>query len=162
MKVREIMVQSVKTVRRDTSLAEAARLLLDHRYGCLPVVDDAGRLCGIVTESNFAARERGVPFSTLFLPQVFNEWMPPEGIERLYQAARTTRADDIMSTDPATVSEETSVEEVIEQMRYRDINHVPVIRDGIPVGIISRHDLLQMMVVEAERGQRTIPRVEGR
>jgi CBS domain-containing protein len=47
-------------------------------------------------------------------------------------------------------------------MRYRDINHVPVIRDGIPVGIISRHDLLQMMVVEAERGQRTIPRVEGR
>ena len=157
-----IKLGPLKTVRRDTSLAEAARLLLDHRYGCLPVVGDAGRLCGIVTESNFAARERGVPFSTLFLPQVFNEWMPPEGIERLYQAARTTRADDIMSTDPATVSEETSVEEVIEQMRYRDINHVPVIRDGIPVGIISRHELLQMMVVEAERGQRTIPRVEGR
>lgn len=157
-----IKLGPLKTVRRDTSLAEAAHLLLDHRYGCLPVVGDAGRLCGIVTESNFAARERGVPFSTLFLPQVFNEWMPPEGIERLYQAARTTRADDIMSTDPATVSEETSVEEVIEQMRYRDINHVPVIRDGIPVGIISRHELLQMMVVEAERGQRTIPRVEGR
>ena len=134
--------------------------MLDHRFGCLPVVDDAGRLCGVVTESDFAAKKRGVPFSTLFLPQLFNDWMPPEGIERVYQAARTTRTDDIMSTDLATVSEDASVEEVIEQMLYRDINHVPVVRDGIPVGIVSRHDLLRMMVAGTEHEVRTTPKVE--
>jgi CBS domain-containing protein len=149
MKAREIMVQPVVTVHRDTSLAEAARVLLDHRFGCLPVVDESGQLCGILTESDFAAKQGGVPFSTLFLPQVFHEWIPPEGIERIYQAARTTRADEIMTENPAAVSEETLVEEVIKLMLRRDINHVPVIRDGIPIGIISRHDLLRMMVVGA-------------
>lgn len=151
MKAREIMVQPVVTVRRETSLAEAARLLLDHRFGCLPVVDDAGRLCGIITEAEFAAKERGIPFSTLLLPQVFNEWMPPQGIERIYQAARTTAVGDIMSTEPVSVSEEASIEVVVKQMLYRDINHVPVIRDGIPVGIISRHDLLRIMIADTER-----------
>ncbi|WP_406694607.1 CBS domain-containing protein [Singulisphaera sp. Ch08] len=152
MKALEIMVQPVVTIRRDTSLEEAARIMLNNRFGCLPVVDDSGRLCGIVTESDFAAKERGIPFSTLFLPQVLNEWIPLQGIERIYQAARTTPVSTIMGTDPASVSEETSVEEVVKQMLYRDINHVPVIRDGIPVGIISRHDLLRIMIADAESG----------
>ena len=141
MQAREIMVQPVVTVRRGTNLEEAARLLLDHRFGCLPVVDETGRLSGIVTESDFAAKERGVPFSTLLLPQVLNQWMPPRGVERIYEAARTTAVDEIMSTEPATAAEETPVEDVIRLMLRDDINHVPVIRDGTPVGIITRHDL---------------------
>ena len=157
MKAREIMVQPVVTVRRGTSLEEAARLLLDHRFGCLPVVDEAGRLSGIVTESDFAAKDGGVPFSTLLLPQVFNQWMPPQGVERIYEAARTTAVEEIMSAEPATAAEETPVEDVIRLMLRDDINHVPVIRDGTPVGMITRHDLLRMMVAQADRAVTSRP-----
>jgi CBS domain-containing protein len=55
-----------------------------------------------------------------------------------------------MSTDPVVASEETPVEEVVHQMLYRDINHVPVTRNGMPVGISSRHDLLRMMIADAK------------
>lgn len=146
MNADEIMVQPVVTVERSACLEDIAKVMLAHGFGSVPVVDDQGRLCGIVSESDFAARERGVPFSTLRLPQVFNQWMPPRQVERLYQAARTITAKEIMTTDVVTVSPETSIEDVIRRMLDHEINHVPVVRDGIPVGIISRHDLLRLMV----------------
>ena len=144
------MVHPVLTVGRDTSLAEISRLMLDHGFGCVPVIDDEDRLCGIVTESDFGAKERGVPFSTLRLPQLFNQWMPPREIERIYEAARTTTAGEIMSINLVVASEETPVDEMVRHMIYRDINHVPVTRDGVPVGIISRDDLLRMIVPDVK------------
>ncbi len=53
VKVSEIMITDINTVEEHTSLREAAEYLLDHKYGCLPVVDEEGYLVGIVTESDF-------------------------------------------------------------------------------------------------------------
>lgn len=50
--VAEIMINSVKTVTGDTPLREAATLLLEHKYGCLPVLD-GDRVAGIITEADF-------------------------------------------------------------------------------------------------------------
>lgn len=49
----EVMQTNVKTVEPSTAAHEAAYLLLRHAIGCVPVVDDHGRLCGIVTETDF-------------------------------------------------------------------------------------------------------------
>ena len=51
--VAEAMHRDVVTVRPDDSVAEVASILLDNKYGCLPVVDEAGDLVGIVTEADF-------------------------------------------------------------------------------------------------------------
>jgi CBS domain-containing membrane protein len=51
--VAEAMHRDVVTVRPDTPVAEAARILLDNKYGCLPVVGDDSELLGIVTEADF-------------------------------------------------------------------------------------------------------------
>ena len=51
--VTELMTTDVRTVRADTPLLEAARLLREHQIGCLPVVDDAQMLVGIVTTTDF-------------------------------------------------------------------------------------------------------------
>jgi CBS domain-containing membrane protein len=50
--LREIMRTDVATVSSDTQLRDAAQMLLDHKYGCLPVVDN-GKLVGIITEADF-------------------------------------------------------------------------------------------------------------
>lgn len=50
--VSEAMSRNVITVRQETSVDEAARLLLRHRVGCLPVVNDEGAPIGIVTETD--------------------------------------------------------------------------------------------------------------
>jgi CBS domain-containing protein len=52
MRVKEVMREEVITVEPDQPASEAARLLLDHRIGCLPVLED-GELIGIVTSSDF-------------------------------------------------------------------------------------------------------------
>lgn len=51
--LREVMTREVETVEPHASAQEAIEKLLDHRFGCLPVVDGQGRLVGIITESDF-------------------------------------------------------------------------------------------------------------
>jgi CBS domain-containing protein len=146
MKVKEIMVRPVIVVGEDTTLEEIARIMLDNRIGCVPVVDEGGKLVGIVTESDFTAKEHGVPFSTLSAPQLFGRWMPKEGIEEIYRVARTMTAKEIMTSPVITVTEDDPIEEVVRRLLDYDINRIPVVRDGKPVGIVSQHDLLNLMV----------------
>ena len=146
MEVRTIMVRPAVVVREDTALEEIARMMLERHIGCVPVVNDRGEICGIVTESDFTAKQRGIPFSTFRAPQILGQWMPKKGIERIYQAARTMTAREIMTTRVVTVTEEKSVEEVVELMLRHAIHRVPVVRDAMPVGIVARHDILKLMV----------------
>ncbi|HEX9731051.1 MAG TPA: CBS domain-containing protein [Thermoanaerobaculia bacterium] len=53
LQVRDVMTSGVVGVRPDLDIREAAQLMLEHQYGCLPVVDGEGRLVGILTESDF-------------------------------------------------------------------------------------------------------------
>jgi CBS domain-containing protein len=122
------MVQPVVVVGENTTLEEIARLMLDRRIGCVPVVNDRGEICGIVTESDFTARERGIPFSTFRAPQILGQWMTKEGIERIYGAARTMTAREIMTVRVITVTEEQSVEGVVECMLRHKIHRIPVVR----------------------------------
>ncbi|ABF90358.1 MULTISPECIES: CBS domain-containing protein [Myxococcus] len=48
----DIMTRDVQTVRPDTPLRRAVTLMLEHKYGCLPVVDEGGVLQGILTEAD--------------------------------------------------------------------------------------------------------------
>jgi len=150
MRAGELMSQPVVTVGPETSLAEVARTMVDYRIGGVPVVDPQGKLRGIVTETDFAAKERGMPFSILLLSQAFSQPMPEEAIERVHREARTTAAKEIMITEVITATEDTPVDDVARLMLRYDIDHIPVVRDGALVGIISRHDFLRMVVGATE------------
>lgn len=52
LKVNEIMSRQPMTIQQNASIGEAARLMLDHKFSGLPVVDEAGHLVGIITESD--------------------------------------------------------------------------------------------------------------
>ena len=56
MKASDVMTRRVITIGRDASILEAARLMLQKRISGLPVVDDKGKLIGIVTEGDFLRR----------------------------------------------------------------------------------------------------------
>lgn len=154
MKVRQIMVQPVVVVHEHTTLEEIARIMLDRRIGCLPVVNDRGEICGIVTESDFTAKERGIPFSTFRAPQILGQWVSREGIENIYKAARKMTAREIMTIRVITVTEEQSVEEVVQHMLRHRIHRIPVVRGAVPVGIVARHDILKLVAQgDPEAGQ---------
>ena len=146
MFVRQIMVSPVVTVDEDCSLEEAAKIMLAQNVGGLVVVDASGDLCGIVTESDFVAKEKGIPFSIYRFPQMFGEWMPHEHVERIYDAARRRAVSEVMSHSVVTVTEVDTIETVLEKMLTGGLHRLPVVRGRKPVGIVTRHDLLRLML----------------
>ena len=150
MKVSEIMRQPVISLSEDDSLEEAARIMLEHDLRGVPVVDARGRLCGFVSVSDFLAKDKSIPFTRYTAPQLFGKWLPKEGIEKIYEEARATPVKEIMSTRVVSVTEDATLEEVVELMLRRDLNRIPVVRDGVPVGIVARFDLLKIVAQEGK------------
>ena len=146
MKVSEIMTEPVLIIDQDRSLEEVAHKMLDSQVGGLPVVDDEGKIVGMVTESDFSAKEHAIPFSRNYAPQLFGEWMSKEGVEKAYKAARSIAVKEVMSSPAVTVTEDDTVAEAVRRMLDHRVHRLPVVRDGVPVAMISRHDLLKMVV----------------
>ena len=145
MKVSDIMSAPAVTATEDATLEQVAGVMLDRNIGAVPVLDAAGKLSGIITQSDFSAKSRPVPFSLLRLPSLFGHWLQP-AIERVYEEARNVRARDVMTRRVTTVREDDSIEEAIRRMCESNVHRLPVVRDGVPVGIVSRQDLLRLMM----------------
>ena len=148
MRVSKIMSHPVITVREDATLEEVARIMLDHRFGSVPVVNEQGTMVGLITESDFAAKGKGVPFTTFEMPQVFGHWLGKSGVEQMYERAREILARDTMTRDVITIEEDATIEDVLELMLRYDVNRLPVVRDKVLVGIVARYDLLKLMLQE--------------
>jgi CBS domain-containing protein len=152
MKASDIMTQPAITAREDATLEQIARTMMEHRIGGVPIVDSNGGLCGILTESDFTEKERFVPFSMFRAPQLFGEWFSPEGIDRVYRAARQIAAREVMTRPVITAAESASIHEIMTQMVRHEVHRIPILRDGRPVGIVTRHDLLKMMLGNSNGG----------
>lgn len=139
------MASPAITVGESTSLEDVARLMLDKGIGCVPVVDADGIIAGIVTEASFAAKSKGIPFSTFRAPQLLGRWLSDTSVANIYAEARQTPVSEIMVKNVVTIEEDESVNRAVELMLEHDINRIPVVRDGKPVGIVARHDLLRLM-----------------
>lgn len=147
MRVRDIMSSPVVSVTRDTPAPRVAALMKEKNIGALAVVDEQGKLLGIVTETDLAAIRRSVPF-TLKLAAVIYGMRPPtpEETAQLLEMARKLTAGDLMSPRVETVREDQDASEVASLMLAHDRRHVIVVRDGRPVGIVARHDLLKLLL----------------
>jgi CBS domain-containing protein len=153
MQAKELMTQPVVTVRTETSLAEVAKTMVECRVGSVPVVDDEGQLRGIITQTDFGANERGQPFSMEAVLQMFSHPMDGKETEHVRADAKKTKAKEVMITEVITAAEGTPVEDIARAMLRYDIDHVPVARDGMPIGMVARHDFLRMIAggVKGER-----------
>ncbi|RIK39143.1 MAG: UspA domain protein, partial [Chloroflexi bacterium] len=144
-RVSEVMSQPVISVERDATLDDVARLMLQHDIGCVPVVDADGRLVGIITESDFIGKGHGVPFAAYRSPQLFSQVSATE-IERLYATGRSISAWQVMQRPVVTATEDEPVSIVAQRMLQHNVHRIPVVRAGVPVGIVTRRDLLKLIV----------------
>lgn len=144
MKAKEIMTSPAITVREDDTIEHAARTMVDKHLGGLPVVDGNGDVVGFVTDSDFAAKRRGVPFSLVMAPQILGEWVGADHVERIYQAARDRKIKEIMSKPPITARPDDTLETIVKKLLEYDVNRVVVTDGRRPLGVIARHDLLRL------------------
>jgi len=129
MMVRNWMQANPMTIPSDTLVSDAKRLLSEHNLHALPVVDQ-GRLRGLVTRANmlrmghFVLRKQD--------PDEFNFF-----VNRL-------RVRDVMVRNPATVSDEESMQECLRRGRELQVAQFPVMHGGQVVGIISANEIFAL------------------
>jgi CBS domain-containing protein len=142
MRAHQIMTRPVFTARPDTTMVEAANLMLQKHVSGLPVVDAGGKLVGMLSEGDFVRRsEIGTQRKRgRFLKFILG---PGKAASDFVQEHGRT-VSDIMTSEPlVTVSEETPLERIVELMERNSIKRIPVMRDDKVVGIVSRSNLLQ-------------------
>lgn len=140
MKAGDIMTVGAATVRPDTTVEHAARLMLEHGVSGLPVVDESGELVGIVTERDLLHRpEIGTAHHR---SRWLEMWMAPRSLAQDYARQHGRRIEDVMSRDVVSVDPEAELDEVVALLERRKIKRLPVVREGKVVGIISRANLV--------------------
>lgn len=141
MRAYQIMTPRVTTVQTDTPIARAAELMLSKRVSGLPVVDATGRLVGIVSEGDFLRRgEIGTRRRRSGLLAFFAG--PGKlAAEFVREEGRTVK--DVMTPEPVTISEEETVENIVQIMEQKGIKRLPVVRGDALIGIVTRANLLQ-------------------
>lgn len=143
---KEIMTRDVVTVSPDTEIVQAAKLLLSKRVNGLPVVDDAGKLVGIICQSDLIAQQKSFPVPNLF---TFLDGFIPmtslKSLEHEIQKIAATTVAQAMTTNPVTVSPEASIEEVAGLMVDRHFHTIPVVEAGRLLGIIGKEDVLKTL-----------------
>jgi CBS domain-containing protein len=130
--------------------------MLDNGVGCVLIVDDRGRLTGIVTESDFIAKRASVPFSMFQAPQLFGHWLPAQELDKAYAHARQVKAGEVMTRDVICVGEDATLRDVVLLMLERRISRIPVVKEGVLRGIVTRHDLLKTMAQTGHSPDRTV------
>lgn len=141
MRVKDVMTTSIVKLSPDNSVRQAARIMLDNHISGLPVVDDEGRLVGLISEGDLIRRTElggGVP--------VVDATIGADERASAYVRRSSWRVGDAMTADPVTIGEDASVVRVAALMQERGIKRIPVLRDGVLVGIVSRADLLQAVL----------------
>ncbi|MGZ3457629.1 MAG: CBS domain-containing protein [Archangium sp.] len=136
---REIMTRHVKGVHLDSSLREVARVMKEEDCGIVPVVDERGRLQGVLTD-------RDVVIRTLA------EGRPPDNMH----------ARDIMTDDVEAVTPDEDIHSIIALMGRRQVRRVPVVeRDDRLAGIISMADIATRADYDEEL-QEALDRISAR
>jgi len=143
MQAKDIMTRDVATVPPDASVREVARLMTDRRVSGLPVVAEDGRVIGILTASDLLHRiETGAERRPSWFSSFFAS---PDELARQYAKDHGRKAHEVMSRHIVSVLEDASLSEVADVLDRNGFKRVPVTRDGMLVGIISRGDLVRVL-----------------
>lgn len=114
MNAADAMTPAVITVRPEASVRDAMWLMLESHISGLPVVDDAGKLVGIVTEGDFLRRsETGTERRR---PRWLQFVLGPGQLADEYAHAHGCRVEDVMSRTVVTVTEDTPVTDIVALM----------------------------------------------
>jgi ATP-dependent Lon protease len=129
-KIEDIMTRQVHCVNRSATVREVARIMRDQRIGDVLVTDDAGKLCGIITDRDIVVRAVA------------------ENKDVDAMTIGDIHTDKLVTLDPSS-----DIEAAVQLMRDKAIRRIPVVQNDVPVGIVSIGDLAQQRDPKSALGQ---------
>ncbi len=148
MRVGDVMTRTVETVGPETPVREIAATLVGKRISALPVVDDQGRLLGIVSEADLLHRaetgtERGRPWWLDLFADV-------DARAQAFLKAHGRTAREVMVDKVETAAPDTPLDVAAKLMHERRVKRLPVVEHGRLVGILARADLIRGLATAPE------------
>ncbi|UKO96271.1 CBS domain-containing protein [Nostoc sp. UHCC 0870] len=150
--VADIMSPEPIAVGPATPLQEAIQILAERRISGLPVVDDVGKLLGIISETDLMWQETGVtpPAYIMFLDSVIYLKNPAVYERDLHKALGQT-VGEVMSKNPVTITPDQTVKQAAQIMHDRNVHRLPVLDNtGKVIGIVTRGDIVRAMAASQD------------
>lgn len=150
MRVEEFMTRRVVTITPDTTLMAAARLMLEHRVGGLPVLNAAGRIIGVFSESDLLREEGNAEDRSPWLEMMVG----PDGGTSASRRLDAQKVGDIMTREPITIAPGASIAQACRLLHEHRLRRLPVVENDNLVGMIARADLVRAVATSAEKVSR--------
>lgn len=139
MELKDIMVQDVVTLNQDESVKTLLEVLVKHKIGGVPVVDENQKLVGIVTDGDILRYLN----PKLYLDE---ETVYFEELEDIIQPKSTQPIKNIMNARVVTLNEYHTLETALKLLGQHRVKKLPIIDDERHVvGIVSRGDLMKKL-----------------
>ena len=143
----DIMTSEVITISPEADITEAVKILLDKGINGLPVVDNEGRLVGILCESDLVRMQKSLPISSLFT--LLDGFVPLSSsalLEAEVKRIAASKVSDAMSTKVVTVAPDKTIDEIAALMVDKKFHTLPVVQDGKLLGIVGKKDVLKTLI----------------
>ncbi|MFC5757522.1 CBS domain-containing protein [Rhizobium sp. GCM10022189] len=141
MQAKDIMTSDVVSISPAAEIRHAVAVMMQNNISGLPVVEDGGRICGIVTEGDLLLRReiRLAPRSARHA-----EVTSDVDLDR-YIRGNGWSVRDIMSRDVIVAGPDSEVSDIAESLEVHRIKRIPIVEGGRLVGIVSRRDILALI-----------------
>jgi len=145
-RVADVMTREVITVTPETSLRDLAVILLEKNINGVPVVDDKGKVLGVVCESDLVNQNKPLHIPTVFV--ILDSVIPLENpwrLEKEFKRLTATRVEEIYSKPAVCVTPETDLSEVARLMADRRLYTLPVLDGEKLVGVVGKRDVIRSL-----------------
>ena len=128
MRVTEVMQTDLRTIRGTDTIADAVALLAESHVSGVPVIDDHGRMVGVLSNSDIL--------------EVLAEHTEPEAREAVFEE---TLVQEVMTPRPQTITPDADVRDAAQRMLYLEVHRLFVEHDSRLVGVVSTTDLVRAL-----------------
>ena len=143
MQAQDVMVRGVISVGPDIPVQIAANAMVSNCVSALPVINLYAKLVGIVSEGDLIRR---VEIGTERRRSGEGETLvSSDALAKDFVKSRAKRVSDVMTREVITAQPETPLREIANLMEKHSIKRVPIVRDEVVVGVVSRVNLLQVL-----------------
>lgn len=159
MQAQDVMVHGVISVGPDIPVQIAAHAMVSNGVSAVLVMDISAKLIGIVSEGDLIRRvENDTERRHSWWLEMF---MSTDALAREFVKSHGKRVSDVMTRDVITAAPEASLREIANLMERHGIKRVPIVKDGLVIGIVSRANLLQAVasagdVADTEESDRAL------
>ena len=151
IEAKDIMTSDPVVVVQDWDIGKATVIMIEKGFNGLPVVDDDGRLVGIICQSDIIVQQKKLPLPSYF---TFLDGLISlrsiKSLEKEAQKIAATTVGDAMTPDPVSVSPDTSIETLAALMVDSNFHTLPVVEEGKLVGVVGKEDVLRTLVNDSD------------